>query len=516
MASPQEPRPASLLGQLQRWAVERADHVALRLAEEGTALTYAQLWQGIQAATLRLAALGIRQGTRVAYLGWNHPLQLITLFALARLGAIQIPLNWRLAPAELKTILDHAQAEHLLVAQEFTALAQDLSPVRLLMRCIALDFDHPRFFSFAGDAPTGFTPKLADPAQSDDLPLLLVYTSGTTGQPKGALHTQGAMRWNCINSIVAHDFTAADHVLMPLPLFHVGGLCIQTLPALYVGATVTLLSRFDPALYLREVAQQRPTLTLLVPAVLRALLAHPSFAVTDFTCFKLVNAGSSTIPLSLIEAIHAKGAPLCQVYGSTETGPVTIYLPREDARQKPGSAGIVAPHCEVALRDESGKPVAEGGIGEVYVRGKNVMSGYWREPNHPDFVDGWVRTGDLAQRDADGFYWIVGRAKDMLISGGENIYPAELENILADCPLLADYAVVGVPDATWGEVAIAAVVPHAGSTIDAAQVTALFEGRLARYKHPRRVVILDALPKTALGKVQKERLKEVLLREHGS
>jgi len=299
-------------------------------------------------------------------------------------------------------------------------------------------------------------------------------------------------------------------VLTVLPMFHVGGLCIQTVPALHAGASVTLHARFEPGVWLADVASRRPTLTLLVPATMRAIVDHPDWGRIDLTSLRSVSAGSSTIPDSLIAAFNARGLVVTQIYGSTETGPVSIYLRAQEAGRKSASGGKAAVHAEVRLVDGNERDVAQGKVGEIWVRAPNVMQGYWKDPDNPAFRDGWFRSGDLAFQDEEGFYFVVGRSKDMIISGGENIYPAELENVLADCPEIAEAAVVGLEDPKWGEVAVAVVVRRAGAALDAAGAMKLFEGRLARFKHPRRVVFIDALPKNAMGKVQKFELRRVV------
>jgi fatty-acyl-CoA synthase len=337
----------------------------------------------------------------------------------------------------------------------------------------------------------------------DEDELLIVYTSGTTGKPKGAVLAQTALLWNGYNGIHAHDLRQGDLVLSSLPMFHVGGLNNQTLPALFAGATVSLLKRFDPGRWLAAVHDEAPTISLLVPAAMQAVIGHPDWERTPLTSLRLLNTGSMVVPESVIRAFHARGVPVGQIYGSTETSPIAIVLLREDAKEKIGSTGKPAAHCEIRLVD-----------GEILVRGPNVMRRYWNDPAETDAVldaQGWFHTGDLARVDADGFYWIMGRSKDVIISGGENIHPAELENVLADCPEIAESAVVGIADPKWGESACAVVVRRAGARVDEAAVLALFKDRLARYKHPRKVVFADALPKNALGKVQKQELKRTLL-----
>ncbi len=469
-----------IAGHAQRTPHKTALHFA------GQDISYWQLWQCAAAAAVTLADQGVQAGDRVAWRGLNDPAQLVVLFALARLGAILLPLNYRLAEAEIAAILVHSGASLVVDAAVF--------PVNFQAGA-------------RGVALAGTGPRLTGTSAS---PVLLVYTSGTTGKPKGALHTQGGLIANCIISADAHAITSDDHVLTVLPLFHVGGLCIQTLPALYAGATVTLHSRFDAGAWLADVRARRPSMSVLVPATLRAVIDHPNFANTDLSSLRLLNAGSSTIPASQIETFHARGVPVCQVYGATETGPVSIYLKREDAMQQEGSAGRAGLHVDVRLvdvnADAPGQDVAPGSVGEIWIRAPNVMCRYWNDPVHPAFEDGWFHTGDLARCDEDGFYWVVGRSKDMIISGGENIYPAEIENVLADCPLILEAAVIGQPDEKWGEVAVAVVVRNLGASLDEASVMRLFDGKLARFKHPRRVLFVDSLPRTALGKVQKSEL----------
>jgi len=451
---------------LEGWASRAPSRVALHF--EGRDLSYAELAAEVE-RTAR--SLGVRKGERVAWLGYNHPRVLVLLFALARLGAILVPLNWRLTPAEHKRILADCSPRFVLSDAEFEAAARalEVSP--------------------------------GNPSRDQD-DALIVYTSGTTGEPKGAVLTRSALYWNAVNSFFAHELGESDHVLTALPMFHVGGLNIQTLPALLAGATVTLHKRFDPGAWLADVAKRRPTLSLLVPAAMQAVVSHPAFASTDLSSLRLLNTGSMVVPDSLIRAFHGRGVPVGQIYGATETAPIATALRREDAMRKAGSAGKPVPHAEVKLVD-----------GEIWVRGPAVMRGYWKGasgPNDSGLRDGWFRTGDLARIDDEGYFWIVGRSKDVIISGGENIHPAELERVLADCPSIAEAAVVGVQDPRWGEAACAVVVLKPGARLLESDVARLFEGQLARYKHPRRVLFAEALPKNALGKVQKAELRRLV------
>jgi fatty-acyl-CoA synthase len=482
---------------IQHWAQMSPAKCALRF--EGEEIGYAALWERIEAATCHLLSRGVEPGDRVAYLGLNHPDYIAMLMALARIGAVSVPLNFRLAAAELAHVLTHAEASLL-----FT----DASMAKLANQAATLAEGVP--VADAGELRAPPAAHAKDLVGSDDSDVLIVYTSGTTGKPKGAVHTQANLLWNIASATAAQDLTSNDHMLSVLPIFHVGGLCILTLPVLAAGGTVTLHPRFEPGAWLRDVRQLKPTVSLLVPATIKAIFDHPDWPGADLSCLRFLNTGSSVIPLAMIEAFHARGVPVSQVYGATETGPVSIVLRPQDGMAHPGSAGKAALHVEVRLTNRDGAPVAPGAVGEIRIKGRNVMRGYWKDAHNPAFVDGWFATGDLARQDEAGYYYVVGRSKDMIISGGENIYPAELENLLADCPLIAEAAVVGAPDEKWGEVAVAAVVLKPGARMDAASVLALFEGRLARYKHPRRVLFVETLPKTALGKVQKPELKSLL------
>ena len=466
---------------------------ALALHFDGEDVTYAEFWRRVLQAQAALQQRGIAAGDRVAWLGQNSPAMLVLLFALARLDAILVPLNYRLAEPELTAILQDAGARLLVLNAAGLANAPGPQPGLSCMPATALA------------APVQIATRSG--AGLDDAPVLLVYTSGTTGKAKGALYRQSALLANCRIAAVAQEMHRTDRVLTVLPLFHVGGLCIQTLPALHLGAQVHLQRSFDAGAWLCAVQSRRPTLSLMVPATLRAVLDHASFAATDLSSLRLLMTGSSVVPLALIEPLHARGIPVGQVYGATETGPVSIYLGRAQAMAHPGSAGQAAPGVEVRLLGTGAQPVAVGEVGEICIRGPNTMLGYWEDPDNPAFRDGWFHSGDLAQQDADGYYWVVGRAKDMLISGGENIYPAEIENLLSGHPDVIEVAVLGVADATWGEVVVAAVVRRQGSGLDEASVRRLLAGRVASFKIPQRVAFFDSLPKTALGKVQKALLR---------
>lgn len=422
------------------------------------------------AALVHLQAEGIGRGHVVAWLGHNAWDMVATLVACEKLGAVLLPLNWRLAAPELARIVRHAGASRLLGTPDMEALATEVLQQAPLA-------DGPAAGIEAGD-------------------LLLVYTSGTTGEPKGALHTAAGLQANAVAAIAAQGFDAQTRVLSVLPLFHVGGLCIQTLPALAAGGRVLLHPRFEPGAWFDAVEQWKPTTSLLVPAVMRALVEHPRWAAADLSSLRFVNSGSQIVPRALIDAFHARGIPVAQVYGATETGPVSIVLGPEEAMAHPGRAGRPAVGVQVKLAPD----------GEILLKAPNLMRGYHRSATPAFDADGWFHTGDLAREDAEGFYEVVGRSKELIISGGENIHPAEIENLVAQLPGVAECAVVGLTDARWGEVPVLAVVPKPGAAPEPAALLAALAPQLARFKLPRRVVLVDSLPKTALGKVQRAQL----------
>jgi fatty-acyl-CoA synthase len=484
---------------LLRQARERPDALALRMVSSDAAgefaFTYAQ-WapRSARAAAQLWHDWGIRSGDRVAYLGLNHPDQLTLLFALSQLGAVLVPLNFRLAPPEWDAVLADCAPRAVLHDAAWREATVALAG-RNGIAAHSLDalVQEPAY------EPRSEAPSRAAP----QAPALLVYTSGTTGRPKGAVHTQANLIANMAIAQEVQGLTARDAVATVLPLFHVGGLCIQTLPALYAGATVLLHPRFDAAATLACIARDRPSLTLQVPATMKALIEHPDWQRTDLSCLRAVWAGSSPLPAPLVQAIQARGVPVCNVYGATETGPFSIALPPTEAIGHMGSCGWPAPGVQARLDG------VKDGVGEVLLRAPNVVQRYW--PDQPATDDeGWFRTGDLATQAADGSYRIVGRAKDMIISGGENIYPAEIEGLLAEHPAVAECAVVGLPDAAWGEVVVAAVVWRPGAAPAEGTLQEFLSGRLARYKLPRRIVAVESLPKTALGKVQKPVLRQAL------
>ena len=479
-----------------RWLEDRARNTPARVAidSEGATVTYAHLAARAHGMAAALHGRGIRRGDRVATLTANSSDHVALLFACASLGVALQPLNWRLAPPELRYQLDDAEPSLLVVEPDHVSLAEESrGDVELV--------------AFAGlDAP-GAAPQVE---VHDDDALLLAYTSGTTGKPKGAVLTHANCFWTNLSFDRTGGIKEDDVVLQVLPQFHSGGWNVQPLLAWWKGATVVLERSFDAGRVLRLIEEKRVTTMMGVPATYLFMAEEPAFATADLSSLRLAVVGGAPMPESLLETWHGRGAGIVQGYGLTEAAPNVLCLPQEDALRKLGFAGKPYPHVDVALRDpDSGELVTGEATGELVVRGPNVFAGYWRNPEATEaaFADGWLLTGDLAQRDEEGYYRIVGRLKDVVISGGENVYPAEIEDVLHAHPAIADAAVVGVPDERWGEVCVAFVVVRPGEVLDEPTVLEWCGGRLARFKVPKAVRVVDEVPRSAMGKVLKDDLR---------
>ena len=477
------------------------DKPALRFG--GETLSYAAFAARIEGMAKALKSrLGVHRGDRVAVLALNHPDTLVLLYACAQLGAMLVPLNWRLAVPEQVFILRDAGVRALFVEPAFDAVCAPLAEV--------LPDAHVVRFRDIAALLDGASGDGREPRVDWRTPLLIGYTAGTTGRPKGAVLTQEALLANAVMSQHMHSLTSDDHVLTVLPLFHVGGLNIQTTPALQLGATVTLHARFAADETLRAIGEDRPTLTVLVPTTIQALIEDARWAATDLSCLRAITTGSTLVPQPLVDAVTARGVPVLQVYGSTETTPIAVYTRLGGDLSRPLSTGLPGLLCEAFVADEAGHELAHGSVGEVLVRGPNVLAEYWgdavatREALH----EGWFRTGDIAVRDADGYFFIHDRKKNMIVSGGENIYPAEVERVLLDHPGVAEAAVIGISDARWQEVPVAFVVLRA--PVEQEALLDFLRGQLARFKLPRRIEFVAELPRNALGKVQHYRLREAV------
>jgi fatty-acyl-CoA synthase len=450
---------------------------------------------------------GVGRGERVATLLHNTTDVFEIQFACGRLGAIFVPLNWRLAVPELEFIVGDATPRVLIHDLEFAETTAALRRSCDVPHAIAHgDADSPYERAISAARPLVAPETLTH----DDLSTIM-YTSGTTGRPKGAMITHGMTFWNAVNLGAPHLVSHRTIALAVLPLFHTGGLNCYANPVFHAGGTVLVMRSFDPAESLRLIGDPAIGLTHFfgVPANYQFMAQHPTFAETDFTRLLTAGVGGAPTPVALLRTYEARGIALVQGYGMTETSPAVLALTAEEASSRAGSAGKPVLHGEVRIVREDGSDAASGEIGELWVRGALVTPGYWNrtEANKSSFTDGWLHTGDAARTDADGFYYIVDRWKDMYISGGENVYPAEVENVLYQLPAIAEVAVIGVPDERWGEVGRAVIVVKPGHTLTEGEIMRHCEANLARYKLPRSIIFTDLLPRNATGKVHKPSLR---------
>jgi fatty-acyl-CoA synthase len=533
--------PSSNRHVISRWLSDRARSCPSAIAIEyaGRGMTYAQLHGLALGMSGVLARLGVQRGDRVATLTENSPEHVALLFACGRLGAALVPLNWRLTGPELAAQLDVVSPSVLASSPAYEALACQAAaksqgaPELVELAGMAGAATAPRRgpargmpgsalagsalagSALAGSAPVGSAPVGSAPVGSgvaDSDPLLVVFTSGSTGRPKGAVLSHANCFWTNLALDLALPLVREDVVLAVLPQFHVGGWNVQPLQALWKGAKVVLEAGFDAERALWLIEKRGVTTMMGVPTNYLRMAEAPGFAATCLSSLRFVVTGGAPLPAGVLEAWQRRGVGMAQGYGLTEAGPNVASLAPEDAKAHPGSVGKPYSFVEVALHDPESGAVAEGvGSGELWVSGPSVFSGYWADEaaTAEVLVGGWLRTGDLAGRDPDGYLQISGRLKDMYISGGENVYPAEVEAVLSSHPGIAEAAVVAAPDPRWGESGVAFVRLRAGARVGPGEILAHCRGRLARYKVPWQVVVVKELPRLGSGKVDKRRLGEM-------
>jgi fatty-acyl-CoA synthase len=451
---------------------------------------YAALQQEASRWTGRLLAEGIGQGDVVAVLAPNRAETFALLFAVAELGAVLFPMNWRLTASELAWQAEHARVRLLLI----DASLADRAPPRLR----TLDLD---------DGPGAALGR--GPGSKLDQPWVLLYTSGSSGRPKGALLTHQQMAWNAVNTHLACGLTSRHATLTFTPLFHTGGLNCLSTPLLHRGGRVVLARGFDAGRALRWIGEERITHLMGVPTIYQMLAEHPSFGEADLSSVEDALCGGAPLSEALLERWLDRGVPLRQGFGMTEVGPNCFSMPPAQVRRKLGSVGLPIHHLEARLLRPDGGECEPGEPGELLLRGPVVFGGYLGDPSATAAsldAEGWFHTGDVLSRDEEGYFTVCGRLKEMFISGGENVYPAEVEAVLLQAPGVGQAAVVGVPDPRWGEVGLAWLEPSPGQEVDPAEVARFAEVRLARYKLPKRYEVRAQLPRTASGKIDKPTL----------
>jgi len=497
---------------IKRHAERTPDKLAIVDDYSGRQLTYAELnRRANRLASFLQNQLGLDRGDRLSILAQNSSDYYEVLFACSKAGIILNTLNWRLAEPELAYILGDCQPRALIYESEFSGMVNALraqigAEFYITFDTPALDGDWLYEEALLKGDPAG----VVSPRLSYDDTWAILYTSGTTGRPKGAQVTYGNFFYNAVGMGLAIDLSSRDTNINVLPAFHAGGLGLYAGPTFHAGGTVIVMRAFDPTRLLQLIEQWQVTVLLLVPAIYLVLAQQPDLDDYDLSSVRSWGSGGSALPPALVQEFAGKGIIIQQGFGMTETGPTVFIITREEALRKAGSVGKPVLHTDVRIVDKKGKVVGPGEVGELCIRGGNVTTGYWNRPEATAeaLVDGWLHSGDAAMVDEEGFYYIVDRWKDMFISGGENVYPAEVENVIYQMPEVAEVAVIGVPHPRWQEVGRALVVLKEGAKLTETEVIEYCQEKLARFKIPKSVLFVENLPRTAAGKVLKRELRQ--------
>jgi fatty-acyl-CoA synthase len=483
------------------------------LVFEDTESSYAEFADRVRRLASLLRQGGVCVGDRVGYLGVNHPALLETMFAAQALGAIFVPLNFRLTAEELTFIINDAGVHTLVVDDALRAVIEPARSRLCTREFLASENGAEGWRHLASERDAAEPLAKAVSVEQHDVAIIM-YTSGTTGLPKGAMLTHGNILWNNINAAMAFGGSREDVILTAAPLFHIGGLNVMTIGSFHTGSTLILLRGFDAGLALQAIEKHRVTHMFGAPAMFLFMSQQPQFAETDLSSIATIICGAAPVPESLIELYGARGVPFCQGYGLTETSPFSAFLTPEFGVSKLGSAGQPPLFSDTRIVDSENRELPSGERGEICLRGPNIMKGYWNRPDATAAAidsEGWFHSGDVGYVDEDGFLFICDRLKDMVISGGENVYPAEVEGVLYRHEHIAEVAVLGLPDEKWGEAVTAVVALHEGRELTLEELRAFAEPYLARYKLPLRLHVVDALPRNPAGKVLKYVLKEELV-----
>jgi fatty-acyl-CoA synthase len=496
---------------LKRWNLYSPKSVAIQDADSGKSFTYQQLFE----TSNRLAHYlknhyQIEKGDRVAVLSMNELEYVALFFATQRLQAILVPINFRLTAREVAHILSDSEAKLLIHQRQFAGVVEQIqkSEPKAMPKAL-MYFDGADSLTSVCESKT--LPSDLHPMDgvTTETPCMILYTSGTTGAPKGAVITQGMIFWNSVNTTLRLNLSQTDATLSFLPFFHTGGWNVLTTPFLHRGARVILLKKFDPDRILKLCETEKVSILFGVPTMLDMMKHSPLFKQVDLKSVRYAIVGGEPMPMDLIRTWQDRGIPVRQGFGLTEFGPNVFSLNEEHSTQKIGSIGFPNFYIDAKIVDENGKDLGAEEIGELVLRGPMCTPGYWKNPEATaqTIRDGWLHTGDLVRRDAEGFYYVVGRKKDMYISGGENVYPAEIEQFLRTHPAVREVAVIGVKDEKWGEVGKAFIVTHSSQPIETTELTSYCQSSLAKYKIPKHFAFLSELPKGDSGKILKRALR---------
>ncbi len=502
-----------------KWAFLKPDKPAI--IYEDSAITYKDLNERINRTARMLQGLGVGKGDRVGVLMYNTYQLIEIFFALGKLGAILVPLNTRLVSAELEYIIKDSGLTALVFGEAFTDVLESLRMNLTINKdhyfCLgknpawAHDYEQAIMAQKSVDEPV-----VREPAGGED-PIIIMYTSGTTGLPKGAILSHRKTFFNALNANIYYGLAPSDIMISPRPMFHSGGLLVELCPMIYKGGTLVMRGRFKPEEILAAIERYKATILEVAATVLRFILEQCDIDKYDLSSLKVCYTGGERVPPTLLEDYAKKGIIISQIYGQTETSTVT-WLPVEDAVRKLGSAGKPVFHGDVKIVGTDGNEVGPGEVGEIVVSGCIVMNGYWGKPELTEgtIINGWLHTGDLAKTDEEGFFYIVDRQKDMYISGGENVYPAEIEKAFLQNEKILNVGVCGIPDQKWGEVGLACIVMKDGETMTEEEAVAYCDDKLARFKIPKVVKFVKELPLNAAEKVLRRKLLQDYLAEEKS
>jgi fatty-acyl-CoA synthase len=486
---------------LKQWKQYSPSGVALKDGDSGREVTYSQFYSAAaKAATFLKSKFQIQAGDRVAILSLNELEYVFLFFALQRLGATLVPINYRLTQREVEHIVSDCLPKLVVYQADYAATVSNLT--------------HPCAKILLNEIPFNEGTESAEFASKSETTAMIIYTSGTTGAPKGALISHQMIFWNSVNTSLRLNISQTDCTVIFLPFFHVGGWNVLTTPFLHRGAKIVLLKKFDGEQILTLSEKEKATLLFGVPTTMDMMARSPNFQNVNLSSIRYGVVGGEPMPIDLIHKWHSKGIPIRQGYGLTEFGPNVFSLNEQDALRKIGSIGFANFYSQAKVVGENGEELGDNQIGELWLKGPMCMTGYWNNPKATaeTITEGWLHTGDLVRRDEEGYYYVVGRKKEMFKSGGENVYPAELEKVIRTLPGVREVAVIGVPDPKWGEVGHAFIAIENGTVVSEAVLTEHCQKNLAKFKVPKYFKFLPELPKGESGKILKRKLAEFQFR----
>lgn len=488
------------------WLENRArlspDSVAIIIAENNKSWTYKQINNRAKAIATWISEQGVRKGDRVALISKNDICYFDLLFACGKVGAIFVPINWRLSMEEINDLIQDCSPKIVVYHSFFSNIIEKL-PFKKIKHLQTNGTDYNNIVEGKINE--------VEVELLDTDPLVIVYTGGSTGKPKGVVLSHQSIIWNGINSIISWSLSKEDTTLTYMPLFHIGGLNALSIPILMIGGTVVVADNFEPVKAMSYLNSYKCTIVLFVPTMYHLITETQEFVEKTFPFTKIFLAGGAPCPLEIYEKFHQKELAFKEGYGLTEAGPNNFFITPADAKVKRGSVGKPMIFNAIKLVKEDGTEARENEVGEILIKGKHAFSYYWNneKATQETVIGGWIHTGDLAKRDSEGYYYIVGRKKDMIITGGENVYPLEVEQWLATHPHIKEVAVIGIPDRKWGEIVSAFISLNESANVTEDEVIAYCRYKLGNYKIPRKIVFLKELPKTPVGKIDKSKLKRL-------